>query len=91
VAQFEVPSFKGVIPTDPRFHQRAEGSPVAQSLVTGDPSLRLKNGCAQDDPVTRTTVTIGIQTDPLPGFIAVLVSCVWPLTLSQSCNLILMA
>ena len=35
----------------PRFHQRAEGSHVAQSVVVGDPSLRLKNGYAQDDAI----------------------------------------
>ena len=35
----------------PRFYQRAEGSPVAHSVVEGDPSLRLKTGCAQDDAI----------------------------------------
>ena len=33
----------------PRFYQRAEGSPIAHSIPAGDPSLRLKNGFAQDD------------------------------------------
>ena len=33
----------------PRFHQRAEISQVAQCSGAGDPSLRLKNGSAQDD------------------------------------------
>jgi hypothetical protein len=33
------------------FYQRAEGSPVAHSVVAGDPSLRLKNGYAQDDAI----------------------------------------
>jgi len=42
---------QGVIPKNPRFYQRAEGSPVAHSVVAGDPSLRLKNGCAQDDAI----------------------------------------
>jgi len=42
---------QGVIPKSPRSYQRAEGSPVARSVVTGDPSLRLKNGCAQDDAI----------------------------------------
>jgi len=42
---------QGVIPKSPRFYQRAEGSPVAQSLVEGDPSLRLKIGYAQDDAI----------------------------------------
>jgi hypothetical protein len=41
----------GVIPKRPRFYQRAEGSPVAHSVVAGDPSFRLKNGCAQDDAI----------------------------------------
>ena len=39
----------GVIPMRPRFFQRAEGSPLAHGLVTGDPSLRRKGGSAQDD------------------------------------------
>jgi len=42
---------QGVIPKSPRFYQRAEGSPVAHSFVAGDPSLRLKNGYAQDDAI----------------------------------------
>ena len=37
-------------PEAPRFHQRGEGSPV-QLLFRGDPSLRLKDGSAQDDAV----------------------------------------
>ena len=48
-------------PEGPRFHQRAEGSPVARSLVAGDPSLRLKNGCAQDDAVTGTATRSGFK------------------------------
>jgi hypothetical protein len=36
-------------PEAPASCQRAEGSPVAQSILAGDPSLRLNNGCAQDD------------------------------------------
>jgi len=42
---------QGVIPKSPRFYQRAEGSPVAHSVVTGDSSLRLKKGYAQDDAI----------------------------------------
>jgi len=42
---------QGVIPKSPRSYQRAEGSPVARRVVAGDPSLRLKNGCAQDDAI----------------------------------------
>jgi hypothetical protein len=49
VAQFELCNSQGVIPKSPRFYQRAERSPVANSVVAGDPSLRLKNGYAQDD------------------------------------------
>jgi hypothetical protein len=51
VAQFEICISQGVIPKSPRFYQRVEGSPVAHSVVAGDPSLRLKNGSAQDDAV----------------------------------------
>jgi hypothetical protein len=40
-----------VIPKRPRFYQRAEGSLLAHRVVAGDPSLRLKNGYAQDDAV----------------------------------------
>jgi len=36
-------------PEGPRFRQRAEGSPIRLVHVLGDPSLRLKNGFAQDD------------------------------------------
>ena len=36
-------------PEGPRFHQRAEGSPIRLVHALGDPSLRLKNGFAQDD------------------------------------------
>jgi hypothetical protein len=43
----------GVIPKRPRSYQRAEGSPLAQSVVAGDPSLRLNNGCAQDDAMEK--------------------------------------
>jgi hypothetical protein len=52
--------FTGVIPKRPLLYQRAEGSPVAQGILAGDPfdwrlragsSLHLKNGCAQDDPL----------------------------------------
>ena len=41
----------GVIPKDPRFHQRAEGSRVGRNCgwSARDPSLRLKYGYAQDD------------------------------------------
>jgi len=42
---------QGAIPKSPRSYQRAEGSPVARLVVAGDPSLRLKNGCAQDDAI----------------------------------------
>jgi len=52
VAQFELCISQGVIPKSPRFYQRAEGSPVAHSVVAGDPWLRLKNGYAQDDAST---------------------------------------
>jgi hypothetical protein len=51
VAQFEICILQGVTPKSPRSYQRAEGSPVAHSLVAGDPSLRLKHGYAQDDAV----------------------------------------
>jgi hypothetical protein len=51
VAQFELYISQGVIPKSPRFYQRAEGSPVAHSVVTGDPSLRLKNGYTRDDAI----------------------------------------
>ena len=50
-AQFEFRMLQSVIPKSPRSYQRAEGSPVAHSVVAGDPSLRLKNGCAQDDAI----------------------------------------
>jgi hypothetical protein len=42
---------QGVIPKRPRCYQRAEGSPVAHNILVGDPSLRLKNGFAQDDAI----------------------------------------
>jgi hypothetical protein len=51
VAQFELYTSQGVIPQSPRFYQRAEGSPVAHSVVAGNPSLRLKNGYARDDAI----------------------------------------
>jgi hypothetical protein len=51
VAQFEFQVSRGVIPKCPRFYKRAEGSPVANGVEAGDPSLRLKNGCAQDDAI----------------------------------------
>ena len=51
MAQFELRISQGVIPKSPCFYQRAEGSPVARSVVAGDPSLRLKNGYAQDDAI----------------------------------------
>jgi hypothetical protein len=47
--QFEFRISQGVIPKRPRFYQRAEGSPMTRNVVAGDPSLRLKNGCTQDD------------------------------------------
>ncbi len=50
-AQFELSVSRGVFPKSPRFYQRAEGSNVAQSIAGGDPSLRLKNGSAQDDAI----------------------------------------
>jgi hypothetical protein len=51
VVQFEICISQGVIPKRPRFYEQDEGSPVAHSLGAGDPSLRLKNGYAQDDVV----------------------------------------
>ena len=51
MAQFEICISQGVIPKSPRFYQRVEGSPVAHSVGAGDPSLRLKNGSAQDDVI----------------------------------------
>jgi hypothetical protein len=36
-------------PEVPALSPAGEGSPVAHSIVAGDPSLRLKNGYAQDD------------------------------------------
>jgi len=42
-------------PEEPAFFQRAEGSPVAHSVVPGDPSLRLKNGYAQHDAIDERT------------------------------------
>jgi len=36
-------------PEAPRFFQRGEGTPPEMHLQR-DPSLRLKNGSAQDDP-----------------------------------------
>jgi len=36
-------------PEVPRFLQRADGSPDPQYRESGDPSLRLRNGYAQDD------------------------------------------
>jgi len=49
-AQFEFRISRGVIPKRPRFYERAEGSPLAHSVVPGDPSLRLKNGYVQSLP-----------------------------------------
>jgi hypothetical protein len=49
MAQFELCILQGVIPKILCFYQRAEGSPVAHSVVAGDPSLRLKNRYARDD------------------------------------------
>ena len=62
-AWFEFRLSRGVIAKCPRFYQRAEGSPVAHGVLAGDPSLRLRNGCAQDDSVdavknsNRATIT----------------------------------
>jgi len=36
-------------PEAPRFHQRGKGSRASRSRCARDPSLRRKNGCAQDD------------------------------------------
>jgi trans-aconitate 2-methyltransferase len=50
MAQFElVGTSVGRHPEAPRFHQRGEGSRAAWIRCTLDPSLRLKNGYAQDD------------------------------------------
>jgi len=62
-AQFELCISQGVIPKSPRFYQRAEGSPVAHSVVAGDPWLRLKNGYPQDDAIDERE----IQNEPLPA------------------------
>jgi hypothetical protein len=35
-------------------NQPAEGYPGVHSIVAGDPSLRLKDGCAQDDAIKRS-------------------------------------
>jgi len=48
VGQFEFRISRGVIPKGSRFYERAKGSPGARSAVAGDPSLRLKNGYADD-------------------------------------------
>jgi len=51
----------------PRFYQRAEGSPVAHRVVAGDPSLRLKNGYAQDDARSpEPKMPSEIRTEPPP-------------------------
>jgi hypothetical protein len=58
VPQFELCMSHCVIPKRPRFYQRAEGSPVAHSVVAGAPFdfaqgrlfVRLKNGYAQSLP-----------------------------------------
>jgi hypothetical protein len=60
LAQFEFRISEGVIPMRPRFYQWAEGSPLAHGIVAGDlpcadPSLRLRNGCDQDDTSEATT------------------------------------
>jgi hypothetical protein len=68
VAQFEICISQGVIPKSPRFYQRVEGSPVAHSVVAGDPSLRLKNGSAQDDAIDGAKMLSEIQNGPLPPF-----------------------
>jgi hypothetical protein len=43
-------------PEGPRFYRRAEGSRGGQkhNQSAPDPSLRLKNGSAQDDPVEKS-------------------------------------
>src|SRR2546423_9999508 len=41
---------KALSPEEPAFLP-AERCPIAQSAVAGDPSLRLKNGYAQDDAI----------------------------------------
>ena len=51
VLQFETIAFQWRHPEGPRLHQRAEGSPVAHSMVAGDPSLRRNdNGCPGHPP-----------------------------------------
>jgi hypothetical protein len=40
----------GVIPKPRVFTSGGEGYPFTPRCGQGDPSLRLKNGCAQDDP-----------------------------------------
>jgi hypothetical protein len=66
VAQFELCISQGVIPKRPRLYQRAEGSPVAHGVVAGDPSLRLKNGFAQDDAIDERRCHQKFQNEPLP-------------------------
>ena len=48
-------------PEDPRFFQRHEGS-LSKSTSKGDPSLRLKNGYAQDDPQPAKHLLISRET-----------------------------
>jgi hypothetical protein len=51
VAQFEsCRCLRGVFPK-PGAVQPGEGSPIDRRMRVGDPSLRPKSGCAQDDAV----------------------------------------
>jgi hypothetical protein len=56
VGQFEFVFFLGCIIAKPGAVQPGEGSPVAKGMrCAGDPSLRLKNGSAQDDAARRNS------------------------------------
>ena len=71
-AQFDFsPFLRRRHPERPRFHQRAEGSQVARRPLAGDPfamrlragsSLRLKNGCTQDDAAFKVTLIFKLTT-----------------------------
>jgi hypothetical protein len=51
VDQFEFLNLRGVIPKSPRFYQRAEDLSGGTQHGSGDPSLRTRNGYAQDDAI----------------------------------------
>ena len=63
MAQLEFRVSRGLIPKCPVFTSGPTGSPEARSVLARDPSLRLKNRCAEDGAADAQK----IQTEPAGG------------------------